>query len=47
MECCITYCGIRSYEEACMTIASLDLSKVDPFDADEPYQLLYREAICG
>ena len=28
-----------------MNLQELDLSRVDPFDADEPYQLLYQEAI--
>lgn len=28
-----------------MTIASLDLSRMDPFDSDEPYQVHYRDAI--
>jgi O-methyltransferase len=28
-----------------LKVPSMDLSRVDPFDASEPYQILYREAI--
>jgi hypothetical protein len=30
-----------------VTTGNLDLSRVDPFDAGEPYQVLYREAIAA
>lgn len=32
-------------KEDSLKVPSMDLSRVDPFDTSEPYQILYREAI--